>query len=110
EISSTAVTSIISYFRPDAPRCSRASLIPATMNGGIGSINRCKRACAMHRRSGRFRPLEHQSEIVGGHLGDFDKRQTGTRCQLLQGLDIADAPFGVAFAKTRVERGIAERG
>src|ERR1019366_10268769 len=75
EISSTVVTSIISHFRLGAWPKAMVLLIPGTMNGGISSINRCKRARAMHRRSVGLSALEHQNQIVGGHLGDFDKHQ-----------------------------------
>src|ERR1700694_4490942 len=99
-ISSLAVTSIIGHFRPGRGRRRSASLIPTTMKGGVRAINRCKRACAIHRRSGGIRAPEYQGQIVGGHLGDLDQFQAGTAGKLLQILDIAHAPVGIALAKT----------
>src|SRR5947209_9389008 len=84
EISSTAVISIIGNFRPGRGRMPSAALIPATMNGRVVPINRCKRTCAMHRHSGGFWPLEHQNQVVGGHLGDLDQRQAGAAGKRLQ--------------------------
>ena len=58
----------------------------------------------MHGRSGS---AEYQREIVGWHLGDLDQRKTGAARELLHGLDIAHAPFGISLAQTRVEGGVA---
>src|SRR3984957_1556695 len=111
EISSAAVMSIIGQFRPGArPDRSIGRIDSGTMNAAAGPINRRKRARAMRRRSGRFRSGKHQDQVVGRHFGNLDQHKTGFPGQLFHSLDIAYAPFGVPFAKARVEHGIADRG
>jgi hypothetical protein len=80
------------------------------MKRGSDAINRRKWARAMHCRSGRRRPPEHQDQIVGGHLDDLLQRETGAFAELLQIIDVAHAPFGVSVAKTAVEYRIADGG
>src|SRR6266446_4279188 len=62
-------------------------------------------------KSGRpLRSLEHQGQIIGGHLDGFDKLETSVCRKFLEIVDIAHAPLRILSAKTLIERRIAGRG
>src|SRR5665213_3880850 len=42
---------------------------------------------------------KHQDEIVGRHLGDLGECEAGETGKLLQRLDVAHTPFGIAVAQ-----------
>src|SRR3569832_2056188 len=101
------VISIIGNFCPEnGGRETDRPLIQHNMRCSVYAINRRKRARAMHRCSGS---RIYQREIVGRHLGDLDQRKPGTIRKLLDGLDVAHAPFGISLAQTGVEAGVAVR-
>src|SRR5437763_9042413 len=109
ELSSAAVTSIIRSFRSLRRAVTRAGyLIPATMKWSVRPINRRKRASGMRLGLWLRRSLKHQRQVVGGHVGDFDKGETGATRQLFQRLNIAHAPLGIAFSQACVKHLVAD--
>src|SRR4051794_17641206 len=56
----------------------------------------------------RPQALKHQRQVVGWHIGDFEKGETGATRQLFQRLNIAYAPFGIAFSQACVKHLVAD--